>query len=230
MKMNSLGPFARHPSAFRYSGYFVPDELEPPKKTFAYTNMGLQITLRVKRKLFSPGFAILACRLENQYICLVAIKLLPHSKDSFTRHPGSCLIVWRHDVAYSPYISLRFLTNNIPTHEDVLKTPLGRNGCLIRRCFGNSTSGDLTIWDVEPSNAWDSEQRIFSSWDQSHIVLHVKGQNGDGYAIILEYVHFTKGWNTANSKKHLANLGDMNFTHEPDTLHPTIEGFGPRTS
>ncbi|KAN0122086.1 Heterokaryon incompatibility protein (HET) domain containing protein, partial [Hyaloscypha variabilis] len=45
LEMNSLGPLARHPSAFKYSGHFVPDELEPPKEAFASTNMGLQITL-----------------------------------------------------------------------------------------------------------------------------------------------------------------------------------------
>ncbi|KAE9381887.1 hypothetical protein N431DRAFT_458441 [Stipitochalara longipes BDJ] len=192
--MESFGPFAKHPAAFKNSGKFVPDELEPPAEAFTSTNMGLQITVRVEEHLerFSCPVAILACRLEDQYACLVGITLRFHSLDSFTRlATGTCWLLRRDEVANSPYRALRFLTNNIPP------TPGGGKqietySCLIRQALSRDIGGDLTIWDVEPPDAWEREQRIFSitgdDVDERYIVLHLRRHNGDGYAIVLETV------------------------------------------
>ena len=178
-------------SAFTNSGKFVPDELEPPTTAFTSTNIGLQISIRVAERLegFPWPVAILACRPEGQYRCLVGITLRFHSSDTFTRlATGCCWLIPRDKVVHSSYRALQFLTNHIPLPPGVLK-PDAEHSCLIRQLLSHEyAGGDLLISDVEPHAARKPEQRLFSLArdDKGHIVLHLCRRNGEGYAVVLK--------------------------------------------
>jgi hypothetical protein len=49
--LDSYGPFASSPAAFKDSGHIIPDELEPPTTAFTMTNRGPQISLRANERL-----------------------------------------------------------------------------------------------------------------------------------------------------------------------------------
>jgi hypothetical protein len=93
-------------------------------------------------------------------------------------------------VIDTPYRSLRLLTNYIHLRQSPLE-PVETYSCVIRKVPKHDISGGLSIWNVEPREVWDPEQRIISlhGGDKRHVVLHLWRRKGEGYAIILDYVH-----------------------------------------
>jgi hypothetical protein len=191
----SHGPFARYPSQFQHSGHIVPDELEPPISAFTLTNMGLQISIRIEDRLarFPYPVAILACRPENRWLWLIGIAVRFHSEDSFTRLAlGTRWLLRRDEVLDTPYRSVRFSTNHLHLRPplQIQRLIAKTYCCLIRKVPNHFESGGLSIWNVEPRDAWEPDQRMISlaENDNRHIVLHLWRKKGDGYAIVLERV------------------------------------------
>jgi hypothetical protein len=184
------GPFARYPSQFQHSGHIVPDELEPLTSAFTLTNMGLQITIRIEDRLtrFPYPVAILACRPENRWLWLIGIAVRFHSEDSFTRLAwGTRLLLRRNEVADTPYRPVRFLTNPLHMHPPPPRPIASKYSCIIRKVPNHLASGGLSIWNVDPRDAWEPDQQIISlsENDDRHIVLRLWRKEGDGYAIVL---------------------------------------------
>jgi hypothetical protein len=90
-------------------------------------------------------------------------------------------------VIESPYRSLRFLANYVHPRQLPWKLEITYS-CFIRKFPRHDTSRGLSIWNVEPRDVWDPEQRIISisDSDKRHIVLRLWRKYGEGYAVILE--------------------------------------------
>jgi hypothetical protein len=132
----SHGPFAAHPAEFKHSGHIVPDELEPPTSLFTLTNMGLQMNIRIVEHLsrFQCPIAILACRPENRWLCLIGIPLRSHSEDSFTRlELDTRLLLRRDEVLDTPYRHVRFLTNPVYLRPPPLRPTANKYSCIIKK-------------------------------------------------------------------------------------------------
>jgi hypothetical protein len=192
----SHGPFAEHPAQFKHSGHIIPDELEPPTSASTLTNMGLQMNIRIVEHLsrFQCAVAILACRPEDRWLWLIGIALRSHSEDSFTRLGlNTRLLLRRDEVVDTPYRPVRFLTNPLhlrPPAQPPQRSIANKYSCLIRKVPSHFASGGLSIWNVEPRDAWEPDQRMISlsANDDRHIVLRLWRKKGDGYVIILERV------------------------------------------
>ena len=187
----SHGPFAEHPAQFMHSGHIIPDELEPPTSAFTLTNMGLQMNIRIVERLsrFRCPVAVLACRPENRWLWLIGIALRSHSEDSFTRLGlNTRLLLRRDEAADSPYRPVRFLTNPLHLRPPPPRPIANKYSCIIRKVPNHLASGGLSIWNVDPHDVWEPDQRILSlsENDDRHIVLRLWRQKGDGYVIVLE--------------------------------------------
>lgn len=192
--LNAFPPFAIEPAAFQESGHIVPDKLEPPTTAFTLTNRGLQIHLRVHERLsrFPCPVAILACRPEERWLWLIGFPIRFLSEDSFQRiGKCNCFLIRRDEVLDTPYRSLRFLLND----DSLPREARGRQHqvtqiCLIRRVPEHDASAGLSIWEVQPRDAWDPEQRMIALTGHAdrHIVLRLWRKKGEGYAIVLEHV------------------------------------------
>ena len=185
------GPFATDPTAFRDSGEFIPDELDESITAYAITNKGLQINLPVIRlsRFFggSKPLAVLACRPEKKFLWLVAIPILFHGSDSFTRFGiGECLIIRRDEVVHTPSRPLRFLSSLVEVVGRPEVSSVERS--FIIRKLPKHDSG-LCIWYVEPREAWDPEQRVFRIHEDSalYIVIRLWRSEGEGFAITIAF-------------------------------------------
>ena len=186
----SHGPFATCPSQFQHSGHIVPDALEPPTSAFTLNNMGLQMNIRIVKHLtrFQFPVAILACTPENRWLWVIGIALRWHGEDTFTRLGlNARLLLRRDEAADTPYCPVRFLTNPLQMRPPPPRPP-NKYSCIIRKVPNHFASGGLSIWNVEPRDAWEPDQRIISlsENDDRHIILHLWRQKGDGNAIVLE--------------------------------------------
>ena len=92
---------------------------------------------------------------------------------------GKCCIVRRDEMIHTPSRSLRFLTN---VDEPLRPPEISPRRCsfLIRK-IPKGDSG-LCIWNVEPCNAWDPEQRVFHlhANDPRHIVIRLRRRKSEG--------------------------------------------------
>lgn len=155
-----MAPLHRTLPNFNTLGHIVPDELEPPTSAFTLNNMGLQMNIRIVEHLsrFRYPVAILACRPENRWLWLIGIALRSHSEDSFTTLGlNTRLLLRRDEAADTPYRPVRFLTN--PLHLGPLppRPIANKYSCIIRKVPNHFASGGLSIWNVDPRDAWEPE-------------------------------------------------------------------------
>jgi hypothetical protein len=181
-----VGPFAKEPAAFRESGTFVPDELEPSSAAHSLTNKGLQINFRLMKTTPVQWAAVLTCRPEQEFLWLVAIPIDFYSHDSFMRVGSNrCLLVKRDKIGDDSSKHLRFLTSPLTSHVDLSCIPsIAQVTFFIRRSIRYN---GLFVREVEPGDVWDRYQRLIQlHWDDyRHIVIHLWHAKMGGYAIVL---------------------------------------------
>jgi hypothetical protein len=177
----TFGPFAGHPSCFKQSGDYIPDELNESRTSYAITNKGLQINLPII-KLPENWFlvAALACRSEHQFHSIVAIPIGFRTQDSVIRWGDIC-IIRRDEVTYAPIRSVRFRIGTVGSSLGWT----GHPSLVIRNLPRNKSR--WTILKVEPGEIWDPEQRVIrlSEDDKRHIVIRLWESEGKGFAIAL---------------------------------------------